>query len=160
MSLSHIDRNNQPHMVDVGGKAETRRVARARAVVELPAAVLEHFSDGDIVSAKGPVFQTAIVAGTMAAKRTSELIPMCHPVGLDDCTITIALDERKRVVIETACEVRHKTGVEMEALTAASTAALTVYDMCKGLSHHIVIREIRLLEKTGGKSDFKHDEAT
>ena len=105
-------------------------------------------------TAKGPVFQTAIIAGTMAAKRTHELIPFCHPLGLEKCSLEVDCDEAGRVQIRCTVSVHGRTGVEMEALTGASVAALTVYDMCKALSHDIVIADTRLLEKTGGKSDF------
>jgi cyclic pyranopterin phosphate synthase len=101
------------------------------------------------------VFQTAIIAGTMAVKKTSELIPFCHPLPIEKCKITIAADEQQRVVIDCTVRVHHKTGVEMEALTGASVAALAIYDMCKGLSHDIVIESTQLIEKTGGKRDFK-----
>jgi cyclic pyranopterin phosphate synthase len=152
--LSHVDDANQPTMVDVSGKAVTPRAAQARARVILPPAVRAAIAAGEIHTAKGPVFQTAIIAGTMAAKRTSELIPFCHPIGLDACRIQITLDAAGDVLIDCTTRVLHRTGVEMEALTAASVAALTVYDMCKALSHDIVIADIRLVAKTGGKSDF------
>ena len=157
MSLSHVDSDNRPTMVDVSGKTATRREAHARAVVEFPQAVADRFADGDIRTAKGPVFATAIVAGVMAAKKTHDLIPFCHPLGLEDCRITIELDERGRAVIDCVCKVTHRTGVEMEALTGASIAALTVYDMCKALSHDITIAETRLMAKSGGKEDFRRD---
>lgn len=157
--FTHLDRNNQPAMVDVGGKSVTRREAAAQAIVRLPSEVLAQFKDGDILGKKGPVFQTAVIAGIMAAKKTSELIPLCHPLPLDDCRIAIRL-EGAEARIECRVVCHHKTGVEMEALTGASIAALTLYDMCKALSHHIVIGEIRLIEKSGGKSDFRsHDPA-
>ena len=155
--LSHVDRDNQPTMVDVSDKTATRREARARSVVEFPAAVADRFADGDIRTAKGPVFATAVVAGVMAAKKTHHLIPFCHPLGLDDCRITIELDERRRAVVDCVCKVTHRTGVEMEALTGASVAALTIYDMCKALSHDITIVETRLMSKSGGKEDFRRD---
>ncbi len=151
--LSHVDENNRPAMVDVGGKVETARAAHARAVVVLPQEVLVALDGDEIQSKKGPVFATAIIAGVMAAKRTHELIPFCHPLGLDSCDVAITL-QRNRAVIDCRCKVTHKTGVEMEALTGASVAALTVYDMCKALSHDIVISETRLMMKTGGKQDF------
>jgi cyclic pyranopterin phosphate synthase len=157
--LSHIDKSNQPTMVDVSDKTSTDRTAHARTVVEFPAEVASRFSGGDIATAKGPVFQTAIVAGVMAAKRTHELIPFCHPLGLNNCKITIGMDDRHRAVVDCVCKVHHRTGVEMEALTGASVAALTIYDMCKALSHDIVIRETRLMSKTGGKEDFVRDSA-
>lgn len=152
--LSHIDQDNRPAMVDVSDKQPSRRVAHARSVVELPAAVAGQFSGGEIQSAKGPVFATAIVAGVMAAKRTHELIPFCHPLALDDCKINIELDAGQRAVIDCVCKVHHRTGVEMEALTGASVAALTIYDMCKALSHEIVIGDTRLISKSGGKADY------
>ena len=157
--LSHIDSGNRPTMVDVSHKKPTDRSAHARTIVEFPAEVASRFSGGDIKTAKGPVFATAIVAGVMAAKRTHELIPFCHPLGLDDCKITIELDENKRAVIDCRCKVHHRTGVEMEALTGASVAALTIYDMCKALSHQITISETRLISKTGGKEDYHDDGA-
>ena len=155
--LSHIDKSNRPTMVDVSRKKASDRTAHARTLVEFPAEVASRFSDGDIATAKGPVFATAIIAGVMAAKRTHELIPFCHPLGLDNCKITIELDASKRVVIDCHCKVHHRTGVEMEALTGASVAALTVYDMCKALSHDITINQTRLISKTGGKQDYHYD---
>ena len=157
--LSHIDSSNRPTMVDVSEKDASAREAHARSVVTFPASVAERFSGGDIETAKGPVFATAIIAGVMAAKRTHELIPFCHPLGLDSCKITIELDDERNAVIDCRCKVHHRTGVEMEALTGASVAALTVYDMCKALSHDIVIRETRLMAKSGGKEDFRRDGA-
>lgn len=152
--LSHLDEHGRPRIVDVSGKDATKRTARARATVALPAEVRAQFADGDLQTKKGPVFHTAIIAGVMAAKKTSELIPLCHPIGLDDCTIDITMSESGDVVIDCTATVTHKTGVEMEALTGASVAALTVYDMCKGLSHEIVIRDVKLMEKQGGKRDY------
>jgi cyclic pyranopterin phosphate synthase len=151
--LSHVDDNNRPSMVDVGGKTATAREAHARTVVVLPEAVLAALDGDEIRSKKGPVFATAIIAGVMAAKKTHELIPFCHPLGLDNCDVAITL-RGDRAIIDCRCKVTHKTGVEMEALTGASVAALTVYDMCKALSHDIVIAETRLMMKTGGKQDF------
>lgn len=153
--LSHIDKDNLPKMVDVSHKEATDREAHARTIVEFPAIVADQFADGDIKTAKGPVFVTAIVAGVMAAKRTHQLIPFCHPLGLDNCKITIEMDDMGRAVIDCHCKVHHKTGVEMEALTGATVAALTVYDMCKALSHDIVISQTRLVSKTGGKEEFR-----
>jgi cyclic pyranopterin phosphate synthase len=153
--LSHINEKNQPTMVDVSDKSLTLRTAHARGVVRLPEVVREAISDGDINTKKGPVFQTAIIAGTQAAKKTSELIPFCHPIGLDSCKLTIELDDAGDAVIDCVTKITHKTGIEMEALTGVSVAALTIYDMCKGLSHDIVLDQIRLIEKTGGKSDYR-----
>jgi cyclic pyranopterin phosphate synthase len=154
MPLTHLNRKNQPAMVNVGAKTPTHRTARARAVLRLPAVVAREIRRGDIRSKKGPVFQTAILAGVMAAKRAHELIPLCHPLPLEDCQVRIRA-RGQRVEIECFCETHHKTGVEMEALTGAAVAALTLYDMCKALSHDMVIHDIRLLEKTGGKRDYR-----
>ncbi|MDH4126689.1 MAG: cyclic pyranopterin monophosphate synthase MoaC [Gammaproteobacteria bacterium] len=157
-NLSHVDEHNRPSMVDVGDKIATSREARAQSIVVLPAAVLAVLDGDEINTRKGPVFATAIIAGVMAAKKTHELIPFCHPLGLENCKITISIGGEKgnEAIIECACRVHHKTGVEMEALTGATVAALTIYDMCKALSHDIVIAETRLLSKTGGKQDFQH----
>ena len=146
--LSHIDAAGQPRMVDVGHKAATRRTATACTTVRLPEEVRAAVEEGDIRGPKGPVFQTARIAGIMAAKRTHELIPFCHPLGIERCDVDIALEADGVVRIVCTVAVEAKTGVEMEALTGASVAALTVYDMCKALSHDIVIAETRLLEKT------------
>ena len=154
-TLSHVSGSGQPQMVDVSGKGRTARVARAQAVVRLPAEVRALIRDDELHAAKGPVFHTAILAGVMAAKRTSELIPLCHPIGLDGCDITITLDEAGDAVVVCEARVEHRTGVEMEALTGASVAALTIYDMCKAVSHDIRIDDLRLLEKRGGKSDYR-----
>lgn len=140
-------------MVDVSEKTATVREAVAEGEVVLPAAVRRWYRDGELHSPKGPVFQTAVVAGTLAAKRASELIPLCHPLPVEACEITIAL-RGQRAVIAARVRTTHKTGVEMEALTAVSVAALTVYDMCKALSPGMVIRAIRLRAKTGGKHDY------
>lgn len=140
-------------MVDVSHKKETVREAHAQAIVRLPGDIVQHISGDEIGTKKGPVFATAIIAGVMAAKKTHELIPFCHPVGLDDCKITISVDGND-AIIDCCCKVVHKTGVEMEALTGASVAALTIYDMLKAMSHDIVISETRLMAKSGGKQDF------
>lgn len=143
-------------MVDISNKSVSDREAVARSVVHLPDSVRRAIDGDEIHSKKGPVFATAIIAGVMAAKKTHELIPFCHPLGLEKCDIDIRLDGED-AVIECRCKVQHKTGVEMEALTGASVAALTIYDMCKALSHDIVIAETRLLAKSGGKQDYSFD---
>jgi cyclic pyranopterin phosphate synthase len=142
-------------MVDVGGKEVTHRTAVAEARVKLPRQVALALRKSGHRTKKGPVFDTAIVAGVMAAKRTHELIPFCHPLGLTNCSIEI--EERSGGLVAVRCEVsvHHRTGVEMEALTGATVAALTIYDMCKALSHDIEISGVRLIEKTGGKRDFQ-----
>jgi cyclic pyranopterin phosphate synthase len=141
-------------MVDVAAKEVTHRVAEAEARITLPPAVARALKASGHRTKKGPVFDTAIIAGVMAAKRTHELIPFCHPLELNKCDIEIDMSGDD-AVISCTVSVHHKTGVEMEALTGASIAALTVYDMCKALSHDIQIGPVRLLEKTGGKRDFK-----
>jgi len=153
MTFTHLDADQRPTMVDVSGKTATRRSATAEARVKFPAAVAAALRDQGLRSAKGPVFDTAIVAGVLGAKRTHELIPFCHPLGIENCHITIELEDGT-AIIRCTVTVHHKTGVEMEALTGASIAALTVYDMCKALSHEIVISEVRLLAKDGGKSRY------
>ena len=153
--LSHIDDRQRPSMVDVGDKTATDREAHARSIVRLGPAIVAELDGDEIATKKGPVFATAIIAGVRAAKKTHELIPFCHPLGLENCRITIEVDG-DNAVIDCTCRVHHKTGVEMEALTGASVAALTVYDMCKAMSHDIVIGETRLIAKSGGKQDFRH----
>jgi len=159
--FSHLDAQNRPRMVDVGGKAVTHRTAHAVAVVLLPPPLAALLQGGEIATRKGPIFQTAIVAGTLGSKRTSDLIPLCHPLPLDDCRIEIdeagapLPDGAREVVIHCHVQTHARTGVEMEALTGAAVAALTLYDMGKSVAPGIVIREIRLLEKTGGKQDYR-----
>ena len=154
--FTHISpETNYPTMVDVSDKQVTKRIARAQSIVVLGQEIMKHLQANDIQTKKGPVFQTAIIAGTMAAKRTADLIPLCHPLGLENCKVEIHINEHQEVVIECTATITSKTGVEMEALTGASVAALTIYDMCKAFSHHIIIKETKLLEKTGGKNDFK-----
>ena len=153
--LTHLDDSNRAAMVDVGDKQATRRTARAQALVGLPPSVAALFDGDDIRGPKGPVFHTAVLTGTIAAKQTSMLLPLCHPVPLEKCSFDIRMDEATgRVVIECEVATHHRTGVEMEALAGVYAAALAVYDMCKGVSHDIVIRETRLLKKEGGKRDF------
>jgi cyclic pyranopterin phosphate synthase len=151
--FSHIDERDEPTMVDVSSKPITKRMAVAEARVRFPAPVAQALRDAGFATSKGPVFQTAIIAGVMAAKRTHELIPFCHPLGIENCRVEIDMDGHDDAVIRCTVSVHHRTGVEMEALTGASIAALTVYDMCKALSHDIVIAEVRLLEKHGGRRD-------
>ena len=158
--LTHIDASNRPRMVDVGAKVVTARVAVAEAVMRFPKAVADALREGGMRSKKGPVIDTAIVAGTMAAKRTHELIPFCHPLAIERCRIETEFVSDTELAIRCEVAVTHKTGVEMEALTGASVAALTVYDMCKALSHEIVIERVRLLEKSGGKRDVTRGKLT
>ncbi|MFT4666351.1 MAG: cyclic pyranopterin phosphate synthase [Polaribacter sp.] len=153
--FTHLNEKNQPSMVDVGQKQATRRTAKARSIVVMDKEIIAQLEAGQFINPKkGPVFHTAILAGIMAAKKTAELIPLCHPVGMDDCQVTIEINEQKEIVIDCSATVFAKTGIEMEAITGASVAALTIYDMCKAFSHDIVIKETKLMEKTGGKKDF------
>jgi len=153
--FSHIDQKGLPLMVNVGDKKISRRSATARSIVVLPEEVIKKMEGGEIRVKKGAVFQTAIIAGIMAAKKTGELIPLCHPLGLDNCAIQINFNKQNELIIECTTDIEARTGVEMEALVGASIAALTVYDMCKSFSHDIVIKETRLMKKTGGKKDFE-----
>jgi cyclic pyranopterin phosphate synthase len=152
--FSHLNEQGLATMVDTSGKSTSARSATARGIVVLPAEVLGKLVEGDIQTRKGSVFQTAIIAGIMAAKKTGDLIPLCHPLNLDNCKIDIHVSGNE-LVIDCTTRITSKTGVEMEALVGASIAALTVYDMCKALSHDIVIKEIKLMEKTGGAHDYK-----
>jgi len=154
--FTHVSSTGLPQMVNVADKKVTVRTARAKAVVDAGEEIISLIQNDEIVTKKGPVFQTAIIAGVMGAKKTSDLIPFCHPLGLEDCQVKITVKKNK-IIIDTIAVVTGKTGVEMEALTAASVAALTIYDMCKALSHEIVIEDLRLMEKTGGKKDFKRE---
>jgi cyclic pyranopterin phosphate synthase len=151
--LSHVDSAGNPKMVDVSHKGINLRTATAESRVALGNEIAALLKDNEIISKKGPVFQTAIIAGTMGAKKTAELIPFCHPIGLDDCNIIIDMVDTI-AVITCSVKVSGKTGVEMEAITGASVAAITIYDMCKAMSHEIEILSTRLISKTGGKKDF------
>lgn len=149
--LTHIDKNNQPTMVDVTMKDVTARTATAESSVLLPEIFRQYLTGEELTLKKGPVFQTAIIAGTMAVKRTWEMIPFCHQIPIESCKFSITHDN---LLITIRCTVKttYKTGVEMEALHGATNAALTIYDMCKALSHDITIGSTKLVTKTGGKS--------
>ena len=151
--LTHIDAGGNPSMVDVSDKADSKREAIAQSVVIFPEEVAAKLEEDKLVTKKGSIEQTAIIAGVMGAKKTAELIPFCHQLNLSNCKIQMIMNANRLSITCTATTIG-KTGVEMEALTGASVAALTVYDMCKALSHHIEIGEIKLLSKTGGKSDI------
>lgn len=153
--LTHVDAARRPTMVDVGAKEISLREATAEAIVTLPRAAALALRRGGARTKKGPVFDTAIVAGVMAAKRTHELIPFCHPLALERCKVTIEAARADRLVIRCEVALHGRTGVEMEALTGAAVAALTIYDMTKALSHDIEISQVRLLAKSGGKRDFR-----
>jgi cyclic pyranopterin phosphate synthase len=148
--LSHFDDSGASRMVDVGAKPETERLARASAIVRMLSATLALIRDKRV--AKGDVLEVARLAGIMAAKKTSELIPLCHPLPLTSVTIDFAFPSEDSVRIEATAKVFGRTGVEMEALTAVGVAALTVYDMCKAADRAMTIEAIRLEEKAGGKS--------
>jgi cyclic pyranopterin monophosphate synthase len=156
--LTHLDRRRRPTMVDVSAKKVTQRVAVAEARIRLPPVVARALRASGHRTKKGPVFDTAVIAGVLAAKRTHELIPFCHPLAIDNCQVKI---EQRAAEIRVRCEVsvQHRTGVEMEALTGAAVAALTVYDMCKALSHDIEITQLRLLAKSGGRRSFARGQA-
>lgn len=150
MELTHFDEEGRARMVDVSEKADTARVAIARGKVEMQPETLERIRLGQI--AKGDVLAVAQVAGIMAAKQTSNLIPMCHPLGITGAKLSFEILPPGTIEIEAMVKVTGKTGVEMEALTAVSVAALTIYDMCKAIDKTMVIGDIRLMEKSGGKS--------
>lgn len=153
--FTHLDAGNRPRMVDVGKKSVTARSATAKATVRFPADVARALRDGGMRAKKGPVIDTAIIAGTLGAKRTHDLIPFCHPLAIERCDIAAEFVTPTDLEIRCTVAVSHKTGVEMEALTGAGITALTVYDMCKALSHEIVIADLRLIEKSGGKRNVK-----
>ena len=157
VKLSHVDKNNKPRMVDISEKLKSERNAHAQSIIFLPDEVASQITGMEITTKKGPVFSTAIIAGVMAAKNTHQLIPFCHPIGLDSCDIEIDVIG-STLKISCYCKVIHKTGVEMEALVGATVAALTIYDMLKAISHDIVIGETKLISKTGGKQDFIREE--
>lgn len=152
--LTHLDARERPTMVDVGDKTVSSREATAEARVRLPAEVARALARSGHRTRKGPVFDTAVIAAVQAVKRTHDLIPFCHPLPIEHCDLDI--DAAITGLVRIRCTVRatHRTGVEMEALTGATVAALTLYDMCKGLSHDIRIERVQLLAKRGGKRDF------
>ena len=152
--LTHLDPQGRPAMVDVSAKAVTAREAIAECRVRFPQDVAVQLHGNGLKSAKGGIVETAIIAGTMAVKRTHELIPFCHPLPIDGCRIAIEWSGERDLRIECTVKTTHRTGVEMEAMTGATVAALTVYDMCKALSHRIVIGPAKLLGKRGGRRDF------
>lgn len=152
--LTHLNEDGQPRMVDVGGKATTERRARAGCTVRLGPELLSTLQADGFQTKKGSVVGTATIAGIMAAKQTSSLIPLCHPLPLNHCSVEVEPLDNECLRVECVCTTHSKTGVEMEALTGASVAALTIYDMCKAANPAIEISELRLVEKRGGKSDF------
>ena len=153
--LTHLNEKGEAVMVDIGGKAVTERTAKAYAEIEMKPETLEALLNADLK--KGDGISAARIAGIMGAKKTGELIPLCHNIPIDKITIDFEKIDSGRLAIISAAKCTYKTGIEMEALTAVSVAALTVYDMCKAIDRGMVIKEIRLLEKTGGKSDYKNE---
>jgi len=154
--FTHIGDKNQPKMVNVGDKKITKRNAIAKATMFLGEEIISLFQNDELVTKKGPVFQTAVVAGIQAVKKTSELIPMCHPLLINGVDIDIDVVNSEHIEINCSVSIEGKTGVEMEALTGANIAALTVYDMCKAISQKMIIKEVKLVKKTGGKSDIQN----
>jgi len=152
--FTHINKDKHPKMVNVGDKKRTKRTAIAKAGMFLGKEIISHFNKEELTTKKGPVFQTAIIAGIQAVKKTAELIPMCHPLLINGVDITIKITDIESIEITCKVEIEGKTGVEMEALTGVSITALTIYDMCKSISQKMVIKETKLLKKTGGKSDI------
>ena len=143
-------------MVDVSRKDVTKRTAIAKATMFLGREVIAHFQSDELITKKGPVFQTAIIAGIQAVKKTSEIIPMCHPLLINGVDIDIQIVDEEHIEVFCKVTIEGKTGVEMEALTGASATCLTIYDMCKSISQAMIIKEVKLIEKTGGKSDIKN----
>ena len=155
-SFNHLNKKNNPKMVNVSNKKITKRTAIAKASMFLGKEVISHFTNDELITKKGPVFQTAIIAGIQAVKKTSELIPMCHPLLINGVDIDINIVDDEHIEVYCKVIIEGKTGVEMEALTGANITCLTIYDMCKSISQEMIIKEVKLLEKTGGKSDIRN----
>jgi cyclic pyranopterin monophosphate synthase len=154
--LSHINNKGNPKMVTISDKKITKRTAVAKATMFLGKELISYFTNDELITKKGPVFQTAIIAGIQGVKKTSELIPMCHPLLINGVDIDISVIDHENIEVFCKVVIEGKTGVEMEALTGVNITCLTIYDMCKSISQKIVIKNIQLLEKTGGKSDIKN----
>ena len=155
--FSHLNSKGNPKMVTISDKKITKRTAIAKASMFLGKEVIAHFTNEELITKKGPVFQTAIIAGIQGVKKTSDLIPMCHPLLIDGIDIDINITDHAHIDVVCKVTITGKTGVEMEALTGANIACLTIYDMCKSISQKMIIKEVKLLEKTGGKSDMKNE---
>lgn len=155
-NFTHINKKNNPKMVNVSDKKVTKRTAIAKATMFLGKEVISNFSENELKTKKGPVFQTAIIAGIQAVKKTSDLIPMCHPLLINGVDIDINIIDLENIEVFCKVTIEGKTGVEMEALTGVNITCLTIYDMCKSISQKMVIKEVKLVEKTGGKSDIKY----
>lgn len=154
MPFTHLNANGKPEMVDVGNKDITTRVAVAEATVVLGEEIMQALADNDFNSKKGSIIQTAVIAGTMAVKQTWSVIPLCHAIPISGCAVDISAADAGAMKVECRVRTQGRTGVEMEALHGATVAALTIYDMCKSMSHGIRIDNVRLVSKTGGKSDY------
>jgi cyclic pyranopterin phosphate synthase len=154
--FSHLNKKGNPKMVNVSDKKITKRTAIAKASMFLGATIISHFKNEELITKKGPVFQTAIIAGIQGVKKTSELIPMCHPLLINGVDIDIQIVDSENIEVLCKVTIEGKTGVEMEALTGASITCLTIYDMCKSIHQKMVIKEIKLVAKTGGKSDINN----
>ena len=155
--FSHLNKKGNPKMVNVSDKKITKRIAIAKATMFLGEEIISHFTNDELITKKGPVFQTAIIAGIQGVKKTSELIPMCHPLLINGVAIDVNITDAEHIEVLCKVTIEGKTGVEMEALTGANIACLTIYDMCKSISQKMVIKEVKLIEKTGGKSDIKNE---
>ncbi|WP_152286962.1 cyclic pyranopterin monophosphate synthase MoaC [Flavicella marina] len=155
--FSHLNDSDQPKMVDVGSKKVTKRQATAKATMFLGKEIISLFENNELKTKKGPVFQTAIIAGIQGVKKTSELIPMCHPLLIHGVDVTIDIVDSEHIQLLCTVKIEGKTGVEMEALTGVNIAALTVYDMCKSVSQEMLIKEVVLVKKSGGKSDINKE---
>ena len=153
--LTHLNERGEAVMVDVGEKAVTTRIAAAAATIRMQPETLEKLLAADLK--KGDGLGTARIAGIMGGKKTAELIPLCHNIPLDSITVDFEKKDDTRLIVTARAKCTYKTGVEMEALTAASVAALTIYDMCKAIDRGMVIEEVRLLEKSGGKSEYRYE---
>ena len=154
--FTHINKHGNPKMVNVSDKKITKRTATAKATMFLGEEIISNFSNEELITKKGPVFQTAIIAGIQGVKKTSDLIPMCHPLLINGVDITIKIIDTENIEVLCKVTIEGKTGVEMEALTGANITCLTIYDMCKSISQEMLIKEVKLVEKTGGKSDIKN----
>ena len=156
-NFTHINKKGNPKMVNISDKKVTKRTAIAKATMFLGDVVIANFTNSELITKKGPVFQTAIIAGIQGVKKTSELIPMCHPLLINGVDIGVNIVDKEHIEVFCKVTITGKTGVEMEALTGANITCLTIYDMCKSISQKMVIKEVKLLEKTGGKSDIKNE---
>ena len=154
--FTHINKHGNPKMVNVSDKKITKRTATAKATMFLGEEIISNFSNEELITKKGPVFQTAIIAGIQGVKKTSDLIPMCHPLLINGVDITIKIIDTENIEVHCKVLIEGKTGVEMEALTGVNITCLTIYDMCKSISQEMLIKEVKLVEKTGGKSDIKN----